>query len=81
MPKKTDKGIFIDEAVIFIESGQGGDGAVSFRREKYVPFGGPDGGNGGRGGDIYFEATKSLRTLLDFRYKKRFLSDRGLNGQ
>lgn len=81
MYKKSDKGIFIDEAVIFVESGHGGDGSVSFHREKYVPFGGPDGGNGGRGGHIFFEVSKSLRTLLDFRYKKRFIAEKGMHGQ
>ena len=58
---------FIDEAKIFVKSGDGGDGCLSFRREKYIEFGGPDGGNGGKGGDIILEGTKSLNTLVDFR--------------
>ena len=57
---------FIDEAKIFIKSGDGGDGCLSFRREKYIEFGGPDGGNGGKGGDIVIEGTKSLNTLVDY---------------
>ncbi len=60
---------FIDEAKIFVKSGDGGDGCLSFRREKYIEFGGPDGGNGGKGGDIVLEETKSLNTLVDFRFK------------
>ena len=56
---------FIDEAKIFVKSGDGGDGCLSFRREKYIEFGGPDGGNGGKGGDIILEGTKSLNTLVD----------------
>ena len=63
---------FIDEAKIFIKSGDGGDGCLSFRREKYIEFGGPDGGNGGKGGDIIIEGTKSLNTLVDYRFKKHF---------
>ena len=59
---------FIDEAKIFVKSGDGGDGCLSFRREKYIEFGGPDGGNGGKGGDIILEGTKSLNTLVDFRF-------------
>ena len=61
--------MFIDKAKIFITAGAGGDGCISFRREKYVPLGGPDGGNGGKGGDIYFEADPHLTTLLDLTYK------------
>ena len=64
--------MFIDYAEIEIKAGNGGDGAVTFRREKYVPKGGPSGGNGGKGGDIIFEAHHNLNTLLDFRYKKHF---------
>ena len=59
---------FLDLAKIIIRSGSGGGGAVSFRREKYVEFGGPDGGNGGRGGDVIVEAVHGLNTLIDFRY-------------
>ncbi len=72
--------MFIDEAKIYIEAGDGGDGAVSFRREKYVPAGGPDGGDGGKGGDIVFVADESKRTLIDFQYKKHFKAERGENG-
>ncbi len=68
---------FIDHAEIFVKSGDGGDGAVSFRREKFIPKGGPDGGDGGRGGDIIIEAHKYVRTLLDFRYKKKYLARNG----
>ena len=63
---------FIDEAKIFVKSGDGGDGCLSFRREKYIEFGGPDGGNGGKGGNIVVVGTKSLNTLIDYRYKKHF---------
>jgi GTP-binding protein len=72
--------MFIDRAKITIKSGSGGDGMSSFRREKYVPKGGPDGGDGGRGGDILFVADDNLNTLLDFRYKKKFAAERGGNG-
>ncbi|QOV93160.1 GTPase ObgE [Novosphingobium sp. ES2-1] len=71
---------FLDQAKIFIRSGQGGPGAVSFRREKYVEYGGPDGGNGGKGGDIIFEAVTSLNTLIDFRYTQHFKAQRGGGG-
>lgn len=71
---------FLDQAKIFIRSGQGGGGAVSFRREKYVEFGGPDGGNGGKGGDIVFEAVPGLNTLIDFRYTQHFRAERGHGG-
>jgi GTP-binding protein len=71
---------FLDQAKIFIRSGGGGPGAVSFRREKYVEYGGPDGGNGGRGGDIVFEAVPSLNTLIDFRYTQHFKARRGDHG-
>ena len=63
---------FLDQAKIYIKSGWGGPGAVSFRREKYVEYGGPDGGNGGKGGDIIFEAVAGLNTLIDFRYTQHF---------
>lgn len=63
---------FLDQAKIFVKSGDGGPGAVSFRREKYVEYGGPDGGNGGKGGDIVFEAVSGLNTLIDFRYTQHF---------
>ncbi|MGQ3177752.1 MAG: GTPase ObgE, partial [Blastomonas fulva] len=71
---------FLDQAKIFIRSGTGGQGAVSFRREKYVEYGGPDGGNGGKGGDIIFEAVSGLNTLIDFRYTQHFKARRGTGG-
>lgn len=71
---------FLDQAKIFIRSGSGGPGAVSFRREKYIEYGGPDGGNGGKGGDIVFEAVEGLNTLIDFRYTQHFKAPRGKNG-
>ena len=71
---------FLDQAKIYIRSGAGGPGAVSFRREKYVEYGGPDGGNGGRGGDIVFEAAPGLNTLIDFRYAQHFKAPRGGHG-
>ena len=71
---------FLDQAKIFIKSGTGGVGAVSFRREKYIEYGGPDGGNGGKGGDIIFEAVPGLNTLIDFRYTQHFKAQRGHGG-
>ncbi|TMM48816.1 GTPase ObgE [Qipengyuania marisflavi] len=71
---------FLDQAKIYLKSGAGGPGAVSFRREKYVEFGGPDGGNGGKGGDIVFEAVQGLNTLIDFRYAQHFKAKRGSHG-
>ncbi|BAK64778.1 putative GTP-binding protein [Sphingobium sp. SYK-6] len=71
---------FLDQAKIFIRSGAGGPGAVSFRREKYVEYGGPDGGDGGKGGDIIFEAVPGLNTLIDFRYTQHFKARRGTPG-
>ncbi len=71
---------FIDLAEVELESGSGGDGMVTFRREKYVPAGGPSGGNGGRGGSIYFTAVENLQTLLDFRYNRRFKAENGTKG-
>ena len=71
---------FLDQAKIFIRSGAGGQGAVSFRREKYVEYGGPDGGNGGKGGDIIFEAVSGLNTLIDVRYTLHFKAKRGTGG-
>ena len=68
--------VFVDKAKIFIQSGKGGDGHISFRREKYVANGGPDGGDGGKGGDIIFKVDEGINTLADFhyggKYKKRF---------
>ncbi len=72
---------FLDQAKIYLKSGGGGPGAVSFRREKYVEYGGPDGGNGGKGGDIVFEAVAGLNTLIDFRYSQHFKAKRGNHGQ
>jgi GTP-binding protein len=71
---------FLDQAKIYIRSGAGGPGAVSFRREKYIEYGGPDGGNGGRGGDIVFRAVPGLNTLIDFRYAQHFKAPRGGHG-
>jgi GTP-binding protein len=72
---------FIDEANIFVKAGNGGNGIVSFRREKYIPMGGPDGGDGGDGGSIYVIGSKDLNTLSDFRHTRRFVAKRGANGQ
>ena len=72
--------MFVDYAKIIIKSGDGGDGAATFRREKYVAAGGPDGGDGGRGGDIYFEVDPNANTLIDFRYTKKFKAENGQNG-
>ncbi|MBY0502103.1 MAG: GTPase ObgE [Alphaproteobacteria bacterium] len=71
---------FLDEAKIFVKSGDGGAGCVSFRREKFIEFGGPDGGNGGKGGDIIFEAVSNLNTLIDFRYHQHFKAEKGQHG-
>ena len=71
---------FLDQAKIFIRSGAGGPGAVSFRREKFIEYGGPDGGNGGKGADIIFEAVPGLNTLIDFRYTQHFRAPRGKGG-
>ena len=72
--------MFADRARIFIKSGKGGDGHVSFRRELYVPDGGPDGGNGGKGGDIIFEVDKGLNTLGDFRHNSKYIAKSGEEG-
>jgi GTP-binding protein len=71
---------FLDEAKIYVQSGAGGDGGVSFRREKYVEFGGPDGGCGGKGGDVIVEGRQNLNTLIDYRYQQHFKAKRGGNG-
>lgn len=72
---------FLDQAKIYVKSGDGGPGCVSFRREKYIEYGGPDGGNGGRGGDIIFTCVKDLNTLIDFRYTQHFKAQNGHHGQ
>ncbi len=71
---------FVDEAVISVEAGDGGNGVASFRREKFVPFGGPDGGDGGRGGSVYIVADEDTNTLVDYRYTRKFRAERGKNG-
>ncbi|HIW54554.1 MAG TPA: GTPase ObgE [Candidatus Ruthenibacterium merdigallinarum] len=73
--------MFIDTAKIFIKAGKGGDGAVAFHREKYVAAGGPDGGDGGRGGDVVFVGDPNLSTLMDFRYKRKYVAQPGENGR
>ena len=72
--------MFVDRAKILIRSGKGGNGAVSFRREPFVPEGGPDGGNGGKGGDVIFQADENLRTLMDFRYRRKYEAEDGADG-
>ena len=71
---------FLDQCKIYVRSGDGGDGVIGFRREKYIEYGGPDGGNGGRGGDIVFESQANLNTLIDFRYTQHFRARKGGNG-
>lgn len=71
---------FLDKAKIYIKAGDGGNGAASFRREKYIEFGGPNGGDGGRGGDVVFRAVPNVNTLIDYRYKTKFVAQRGQNG-
>ena len=71
---------FLDEAKIFLKAGSGGSGCVSFRREKYIEFGGPNGGDGGDGGNIIISAVRNLNTLIDFRYKQHFFAENGKNG-
>lgn len=73
--------LFFDEAKIYVKGGDGGNGCVSFRREKYVPLGGPNGGNGGRGGDVYLVANPHLNTLIGFKRRRRFEAQRGAHGQ
>jgi len=71
---------FLDEAKVYVRSGDGGNGCVAFRREKFIEFGGPSGGNGGRGGDVVIEAVDGLNTLIDYRYQQHFKAGRGENG-
>ncbi len=71
---------FLDRAKVFIFAGAGGNGCVSFRREKFLEYGGPDGGDGGKGGDVYLEAVPNLNTLIDFRYQQHFKAERGEDG-
>lgn len=73
--------MFVDTAKIKIKAGDGGDGAVSFHREKYVAAGGPDGGDGGRGGNVVFAADSNISTLADFRYKRKYFASKGENGR
>jgi len=71
---------FLDQAKVYVRSGNGGNGSLSFRREKFVEFGGPDGGDGGRGGDVWVECVDNLNTLIDFRYQQHFKAGRGTDG-
>ena len=71
---------FLDKAKIYVKAGDGGNGSASFRREKYIEFGGPNGGDGGRGGDVVFVAVPNVNTLIDYRYKTKFIAERGQNG-
>jgi GTP-binding protein len=73
--------MFYDRAKIYVKGGDGGNGIVAFRREKYIPEGGPCGGDGGRGGDVMMIADEGLRTLIDFKYKQHYKADRGQHGQ
>ena len=71
---------FLDQAKIYIKAGNGGSGSSSFRREKYIEYGGPDGGDGGTGGSVIFESERNLNTLIDFRYKQHFNAENGKSG-
>lgn len=73
--------MFVDEVTIKLIAGKGGDGCTSFRREKFVPLGGPNGGNGGKGADIIFQVEKGLKTLVDLKYKKIIKGSKGVNGK
>ena len=73
--------MFVDQARRFVKGGDGGNGAVAFRREKYVPQGGPSGGDGGRGANVVFQAEAGLRTLMDFRYRRHYKGRRGEHGK
>ncbi len=72
---------FLDQAKIYVKAGNGGSGSASFRREKFIEFGGPDGGDGGKGGSVVFSASKNLNTLIDFRYQQHFKAERGQDGK
>ena len=72
--------MFVDKVAITVCAGKGGNGAVSFRREKYVPAGGPDGGDGGRGGNVVLVADENMYTLMDFRYKRKYIAENGMDG-
>ena len=71
---------FLDQAKIYIKAGDGGDGCIGFRREKFIEFGGPDGGDGGKGGDVWVECVDNLNTLIDYRYQQHFKAQNGGNG-
>ena len=73
--------MFVDEVIVELNAGNGGDGCMAFRREKYIAMGGPFGGNGGKGGDIIFKADEGLRTLIDLRYQKNIKGNPGMNGE
>ena len=73
--------MFIDQVTISVKAGDGGDGCCSFRREKYIPLGGPDGGDGGRGGDVILQVDPNLSTLIDLRYKKLYQAENGKPGK
>lgn len=72
--------MFVDQVKVFVKAGDGGNGLVAYRREKYVPLGGPAGGDGGNGGDVIFKVDEGLNTLMDFRYQRHFKAKRGENG-
>ena len=72
--------LFVDKVSITVKAGDGGNGCVSFHREKFVQAGGPDGGDGGRGGDVVFEASERMHTLMDFRFKRKFTAENGGDG-
>ena len=72
--------MFVDQAKIYVKAGDGGNGCVSFHREKYVAAGGPDGGDGGKGGDVLFVADDHTSTLVDFRYKRKYIAENGAPG-
>ena len=71
---------FLDQTKVYVKAGDGGAGSVSFRREKFIEFGGPDGGDGGRGGDVWVEAVNGLNTLIDYRYQQHFKAGTGVHG-